>query len=203
MKKTLALLTALALAFALAACGSKEEPSPYAGAEMGDTLQLGGIDWYVIRVEDGRALLLSVDILEKKPYHHERADLTWEISDMRAYLNGEFFDATFSDEEKAWIAETELKNETPENFETDCGNDTLDKVFLLNMWEVENYFTDNAARKAIDPETGDSVSWWLRDPGRLSSKAASYVWVSGGPSDGGLSVTSETVGVRPALWLIV
>jgi len=200
-KQALALFLVLALALSLAACGKPK--SPYAGAEMGDTLQLGGIDWYVIRVEEDRALLLTAQIVEIRTYHHERADLTWEISDMRAYLNGEFYEDTFADEEKQWIAETEVSNETPADFETDCGNDTLDRLFLLNTREIEDYFADNAARKTTDPETGENVSWWLRDPGKLSSKAASYVGKFGTYSNGGFSVTSTDMGVRPAMWVIL
>ena len=201
-KQALALFLVLALALSLAACGGKPK-SPYAGAEMGDTLQLGEIDWYVIRVEEDRALLLAAQIVEKRPFHHERADLTWEICDLRQYLNGEFYEDTFTDEEKQWIAETQVSNETPADFKTDCGNDTLDKVFLLNTREMEDYFVDNAARKGIDPETGQGISWWLRDPGKLSSSAASYVMSYGAPSNGGLSVTSKDLGVRPAMWVIL
>ena len=201
-KQSLALFLALALALSLAACTGKEK-SPYAGAEMGDTLQVGGIDWYVIRVEEGRALLLTAQIVELRTYHHERADLTWEISDMRAYLNGEFYEKAFSGEEKKWIAETEVSNETPADYKTDCGNDTLDRLFLLSTREAEDYFADNAARRTTDPETGKNVSWWLRDPGKLSSKAACYVGDYGNYSTGGFSVTNTDLGARPAMWVIL
>ena len=200
MKKYLAIVLALILSFALfAGCGNKPEPSPYAGAQMGDTLQLGGIDWYVIRVEDGKALLVSVELLEKRQYHAEHEKVTWETCDLRAYLNGEFYDSTFTDEEKAWIAESNLVNDVSgiEEFETDAGNDTVDRVFLLSIQEAEEFFMDDDARKA-----GDKEQWWLRTPGSLSQSAASYINWWGGIRDGGYAVSSE-YGVRPALWLIV
>ena len=199
MKKVLTLLTALALALSLAACGSKAEPSPYAGAKMGDVLQLGGIDWYVIRVEDGKALLVSVDILEKRGYHEEWEKITWETCDLRQFLNGEFYEETFSDEEKEWIAESALVNDVSEypEFETEAGNDTVDKVFLLSIQEAEEYFAGDKDRKT---ETFDS--WWLRTPGRKSQSAATYVSASGSISTGGYSGSNQ-VGLRPALWLIV
>ena len=199
MKKVLTLLTALALALSLAACGSKAEPSPYAGAKMGDVLELGGIDWYVIRVEDARALLVTTDLLEKRPYHGEWEKITWETCDLRAYLNGEFFEETFTDEEKEWIAASELVNDVSEfeDFETEAGNDTVDRVFLLSVQEAEEFFAEDKDRKT---ETFDS--WWLRTPGRKSQSAASYVSASGSVETGGYS-GSNNVGLRPALWLIV
>ena len=38
-------------------------------ASVGDVIQFGGIDWLVLDIQDGKALLLSEKILEERPYH--------------------------------------------------------------------------------------------------------------------------------------
>ena len=45
-------------------------------ANIGDIIQFGGHDWRVLDVRDGKALLLSDKIIEKRPYHDEYEDVT-------------------------------------------------------------------------------------------------------------------------------
>ena len=203
-KQVLALLLILALAFSLASCGKPK--SPYAGAKKADSLTIGGIDWWVVKVDEkeGKALLITKDILKLMPYNEEWVDITWETSDMRAYLNGEFYDKTFTDEEKAWIAETELSNDVSiyENFDTDGGNNTVDKVFLLSLQEARDYFVANKDRVAVLQGTTQNEEWWLRTPGRMSQRAASTVWEYGKASDAGSSAGNQK-GLRPAMWILI
>lgn len=213
MKKSIALLLTVLLALALTACGGKNS------MEVGDTVQLGGYDWRVLDVQEGQALLLSEKVLLKRAYHPAGGEITWEESDMREYLNGAFYEETFSDEEKARIVEVELENKSNSQYGTGAGNNTMDKVFLLSAKETEQYITDSADRIAEDLETGEAVLWWLRTPGRGKEYAANVgttgyidyhgilVVEAGNNENTGLAgasgdyASSVDGGVRPALWL--
>jgi hypothetical protein len=64
------------------------------------------IPWLVVDADglNGIVTLLSKDILEVAPFHHESAaNMPWADTDVSRYLNGEFFDNTFNTEEKAAI----------------------------------------------------------------------------------------------------
>jgi len=150
------------------------EESPANNAALGDTIEFGSINWVVLSVESDRMLVLSDEVLELRPWYHENAPVTWEDSDIRAYLNDSFYQSTFSDQEKGRILE--VTNENPSNpnnvFGTWGGPDTMDKVFLLSLDEVHRYMGDNAhvklrtARVAKYIVTGEAISWNLRSHGR-------------------------------------
>jgi hypothetical protein len=59
------------------------------------------IEWRVLDRAAGAVLLLSDRILECRRYHPEFVETTWRDSDLRAWLNSEFFRAAFGDDEKA------------------------------------------------------------------------------------------------------
>jgi len=159
-------------------------------------VRFGDIDWRVLVSEqDGRALLISGEILNKRAYYDIFADgsyphgKNWEQSSIRKYLNGEFLEQ-FSQAEKDRIVLT--KNITDDTDETD------DHVFLLSIDEARKMFKGNADRIAKYKEK-DSW-WWLRCKGRDIRRVASvfsdghvYIQVTGADSNGG--------GVRPALWI--
>ena len=173
--------------------------SPYAEMKVGDIVQLGGYDWQVLAIEDDRALILSDKCLEKKPYHRYRLDVTWETSDMRRYLNGSFFENTFTEEEKMWITESTIVTANHWQSGTPGGNDTKDRVFLLSVEEVNEYFPDTETRFAEGLDTGEAQGWLLRSPGRESNY---YTMVDG--NDGSfMGGYAENQGpyTRPAMWL--
>jgi hypothetical protein len=197
--------------------------------KVGDVVKFAGHDWRVLDVKDGKALLLSDAVLEIRIYHkaddafiasHPNSQsLTWEESDMRAYLNGQFYDSAFSADEKELIAQTSVANDpNPKSGNGGTGT-TQDKVFLLSLEEVIKYFGGynamlyalpgneyyiddgyNEARIAY-AESGRAYAWWLRSPGRdwnLSTLVGSRgeLWVEG------TTCQSEgSVGIRPALWV--
>jgi hypothetical protein len=234
VRNTIALVLAFSMAFALSACGDgggssntpadpprTQRPSSSSASDAtpaptpapipvskGDTIDFGGYDWIVLEVSDGKALLLSEKILEYRAYHDEKVDITWAQSDMRAYLNGEFYDS-FAASDRARIAETRIVNNDNPSYETPGGDDTNDRIFLLSIEEANTYFDNLSARAAYSAvesprgvSAGEASWWWLRSPGNISDYAAGigaggYVDVNGYNVDnfygGG--------GVRPALWL--
>ena len=122
---------------------SGDAPStPSASVSAGETITFGGNDWLVLEVSDGKALLLSEGIIEKRPYHRTYADITWKGSDLREYLNGEYYNS-FAPEDRERIAETLVTNADNPWFGTPGGNDTTDRIFLLSLDELVQYFGDS------------------------------------------------------------
>ena len=108
------------------------------------------IEWIVLDVQDGKALLLSRYGLDCVPYNTERVDITWENCSLRAWLNSEFLNKAFSTEEQASILTTEVDNSDTQNLDwtqimegwsekTTGGNNTKDKIFLLSYAEANRY----------------------------------------------------------------
>ena len=121
----------------------------------------GGYGWLVLDKQDGKILIIAEKVIEKRPYHNEETAVTWETSDIRKYLNGEFYDS-FSDADRVRIVNA--ANENPDNpwDGTEGGNATTDKVFLLSVDEVVKYFGDSGQLKA-KPTGPKGESWWFDD----------------------------------------
>ena len=124
-------------------------------------LRFGGLSWQVLDVQDGKALIITENIIETRPFNTESVAVTWETSSLRHYLNGVLL-RTFSQEEQRVIIETRLSN--PDNlwYGTPSGNDTVDKIFLLSVGEVDKYFGNsgdyvNKNRKQYITGTGQMV----------------------------------------------
>jgi len=101
------------------------------------------IPWYVLDNSGGNLLLVSANILDERTYHSTEG-ATWDESDMRTWLNGEFYNAAFSDVEKAALLGS-------------------DKVTLLTQTQAENteYFNGDDVRIASISGTGST--YWLTD----------------------------------------
>ena len=189
--------------------------------KVGETIEFGNypqeedgtekpIEWIVMKKEGNQVLLLSKYVLDAKPYNKESKAVTWETSDIRKWLNNEFYTTVFNKTEKGRIQTTLIKNE--DNFETKTsgGNDTKDKVFLLSQKEAETLFSNKKERIAkatgYTQKTGVYVNertnalWWLRSPGNGSDAAGTVHW-DGWINSDGYDVSYDSDGVRPALYL--
>ncbi|MDR0531085.1 MAG: DUF6273 domain-containing protein [Oscillospiraceae bacterium] len=171
-----------------------------ARAEQED-ITLGGVAWQVLEVRDGKALVISKDALEERPYNDELVNVTWETSSLRKYLNETFINNRFSGEEQARIQTTKVKNGVnPENGSKN-GKDTSDRIFLLSLEEANLYFTDNVARACR--YNGSGAYWWLRSSGAAMDGLYTAAIVL---DDGSLGYTGTAVNwgrryVRPAMWI--
>ena len=191
--------------------------------KVGETIEFGNypqdkdgtekpIEWIVMKNEGNQILLLSKYVLDAKPYNKEWEDVTvtWETSDIRKWLNNEFYTTAFNKTEKAKIQTSLIKNEDNSEYGTSGGNDTEDKVFLLSEKEAETLFsndeekiakaTEYAEKSVVYGNEEKSVLWWLRSPGGYSENAAvvdRYGWVD----RYGFIVNINDGGVRPALYL--
>jgi hypothetical protein len=107
-----------------------------------EPMEYGGHNWFVLDRAEGKALLLSAGIIEERSYHADGGEITWEGSTIRQWLNEDFY-YSIGKEERERIAETSIVNNDNPWYGTEGGNDTVDKIFLLSLEEVVQYFGDS------------------------------------------------------------
>lgn len=123
----------------------------------GDTITEGAtyyfkvepIKWRILTESNGQALILCEMIIDAGAYDAV-LDNNYANSDIRAWLNNEFYNTAFNDLQKEIILTTTVDNSArsanPNNNATQWNNgvndyaceNTTDKVFLLSMQEVTN-----------------------------------------------------------------
>ena len=172
------------------------------------------IEWIVLEEQADKLLLISKYAIDCQKYHHTVIDdVTWETSSLRHWLNETFLNSAFTCEEQNRIAETIVSADKNPYFETPAGNNTIDKVFLLSVLEVNKYLTSDRARQCQATEyakaqgvysftdKGDCI-WWLRSPASNTYCAsAANVNYDGDIYKSSASVDYRLSAVRPALWI--
>lgn len=200
------------------------KPLLLAKANPGDTVLFGeyeqdnntsngkeDVEWLVLEVKDGKALVVSKYALDCKQYNTSNTDVTWETCTLRKWLNNDFINAAFSSYEKAMIPTVTV---SADKNSTNPGNATQDQVFLLSITEANKYFGSDSARQckptdyafangAYVNSVNGNCGWWLRSPGvtQYSAHSAAYVHNSGGVYESGCDVNISTSAVRPAMWI--
>ncbi|MBR1862393.1 MAG: hypothetical protein IJ796_11160 [Lachnospiraceae bacterium] len=101
------------------------------------------IEWEVMKIEDGKAFLLSKYVLDSRRYNETGKAVTWETCTMRGWLNDEFLNAAFTPGEQDAIIDTEVVNDDNPYYGTEGGNDTVDKLFLLSYDEMREFYEYN------------------------------------------------------------
>ena len=169
------------------------------------------IKWLVLAKGDGKALLVSRDVLGSCPYNTTSDACDFDNSFLKIFLNTTFYDKAFSEKEKKQIL-----NYTPTN----------SKVFVLSEYELALYmglkvtpsFNEYASGLIVDkPRIGYYTFGSYKFKSVASGKnydAGSYnvsYWVRNDKVDknaksiftGKISKksTNETDGVRPAIWV--
>ncbi len=192
------------------------------------------IKWRVLSVDGEDAFLVADKNFDCQSYNDTETDVTWETCTMRSWLNGyeaesnedgkdysgnNFLDNAFSVEEQSAIKTTNVVNNDNPAYDTEGGNDTTDKVYLLSLDEVKNLSYGFVSHNAISAtrvtvntaytagridgymsSAGEVGNWWLRSSGNDSSNA-SYVNGDGHVIAGGGHVSYDGDAVRPALHL--
>lgn len=173
------------------------------------------VEWLVLAKEGNKVLVISKYALDCQQYKTSNTDVTWETCSLRMWLNGAFIDNAFSAEEQAWIPTVTVSADRNPDHDTDPGNATQDKVFLLSITEANQYFTSDEARRcaptdyAIAQGADDRATcwWWLRSPGKDPFDAAYIAYHAavisdiGGVDYDGFDVYVNGCAVRPALWI--
>ena len=188
----------------------QKQGNPFKSAKVGDYIKFGSypqtsngdiqpIEWQVLSIENNKMLVISRYGLDAKRF--DSSSNVWKKSEIRKWLNGDFYNKAFSEDDKKYINLSNL---------SDVG--TSDNVFLLSKEEVEKYFANNDSRrcKATDyavkngawvnsrNDSGKGYSvWWLRSP----SLNLVYDVSSSGLIIYCISVYFDNDLARPALWI--
>ena len=131
------------------------------------------IQWIVLKENKLGSVVISKDGLFPRQFDSQNRD--WPDSDIRAYLNGEFFQQAFRAEEQKRIINTIIDGK-----KTD--------IFLLSKEEAENWMTEN--------ERCCAGKWFLRS--QYVSDCARAVYGGGGVT---YSEMRNSCYIRPALIL--
>ena len=152
---------------------------------IGETVSFGGSAWTVLDIQGSDVLLLSEYCVNIRRYDDDSND--WDSSEIKAWLNDEYFDTAFSEAERAAIVDRGQGN-----------------IFILSIEEAGNYSVENGGLYKIVYENGKEdekeILWWLRPSGSGDDHAA-YLSGAGNVFEDGISVTNEYCGVRPAIWI--
>lgn len=203
----------------------QEIVNPYAQYEIGDTFTFGTyesdgdesngaepIEWKVLDKSDGRLLVTSKYALDKMTFHDKEGGIIWENSFLRNWMNNEFLNTAFTEEEQAFIPTVSISNGSNPN--------TEDRIFCLSVDEVKEYITDESpsGKLKISPTEyckkqgikSANASWWLRSEG-MAPHLASIVSIRGdcpaiAPADtihaaGAGGAPTVDVAIRPALYI--
>ena len=195
--------------------------------------------WKIIKTDDNRVQLLSTSVLDGQAYctiaerkkdqetdksyynttpgdvPEETLATNYRYSNIRNWLNVDFYNVAFDEKQKALVDYTQLDNNA-----VGLGEDTNDKVFLITFNEADalndasREATDYATSIGADANEGESgCTWYLRDRfnGKISQDPLGRDgWVCLVKRDGNLkygselnaiSVANTTTGVVPSLWI--
>ena len=173
----------------------------FTNANVGDYIKLGTypqtaegeiqpIEWLVLKREGNQILLISKYGLE--PRNFDKNSNNWGTSEIRQWLNSEFYNKAFSENEKKYIKSSD------------------DNIFLLSKTDVLNYFANKEAIKCKPTEYAKSkgasvddngyTNWWLNYPDTNGSGNV-YRIVYNGDFGYYENVWGEHDVARPALWI--
>ena len=181
--------------------------NPFKNASVGDFVKFGNypqtsngdiqpIEWQVLSIENNKMLVISKYGLDAKRF--DSGSNNWANSEIRKWLNGEFYNKAFTDKEKKSIKSSNL---------SDVG--TTDNLFFLSKEEAEKYFSNDEIRrcKATDyavkndaHKNDNGFSYWrLRSPSPDYDSEVYIVDYVGDIYD--FRVSNANMLTRPALWI--
>ena len=174
------------------------------------------IEWDVLKIENGNAMLISNKVINSQVYDVNDKN-NYKESRIREWLNSTFYNEAFSEAQKSLIIETEVDNSAATtNSDTNqyaCDN-TNDKVYLLSYQEANTFYSSNNERMSVatDYARCEGVNcyglndrnygyWQLRSPG---SEHGDEAWGVIGAGVFNLPYTcASNVGTRPVIWVKV
>ena len=165
----------------------------------------------MLDIQGGHALIISKYALDCQPFHDTMEDVTWEECSLRTWLNESFISTAFSASERELIPYTTSSPDSNHDFDTDPGYVSIDRIFLLSAIDAEHYFPKMEDRTclateyayengAFDDPNSDYCVWWLRTPGKDSTRATA-VFNYGEIYTYGIEVNDYDNAIRPAIWV--
>lgn len=129
-------------------------------AEVGDIVQVGTYEqdgdtetedpiyWDVLDKDADSILIISHDVIGYQRFSDSCKCVIWEDSQVRMWLNEEFYTDAFDKETQARIKESVLGNPSIAGYVTsgvdetnqESRGDTTDRIFLLSRKEIEKYY---------------------------------------------------------------
>lgn len=177
------------------------------------------IDWIVINKEGSKVLLMSKNILDYQPFNtdglvstgaisKEETYIPWSESYVRTFLNNDFYDTAFIDEEKKYIVRSNITT-------TDCDEytySTQDNVFILSSDEFytlkEKFTVGTCLQKATEyaKSKNGCNSCYTRDQQHYRGVFGISSVYSPGVIDKHntvyfVSASTETGAIRPCIWV--
>ena len=181
------------------------------------------IEWDILKTNDGSKLLLANLVLDSQefypdhnniPFKHNGAEgyvNTYKLSEIRKWLNDNFYNTAFNSTEQKIILLSDFS--TREYVQTGTKSSSCkDYIYLLSDIELENYISNPSSRtcSATDYAKIQGVSmdsnialWGLRTPSNASQSSSNtaiqsqYVDFNGYMYNQGTDYTD--IGVRPCL----
>ncbi len=118
------------------------------------------ICWDVLDKDGDAMLLISHDVIAYQRFSDSLKCVIWEDSQIRSWLNEEFYAEAFDETEQASIRGTTLENPSTVGFFAHAHvsdyvrvregkPDTRDKIFMLNWKEAEQYYGKNLTETSV------------------------------------------------------
>lgn len=159
----LVVLGIIGVCIGLFSCGKNTDTAAESAVplEIGEHVIYGSyqgeaIEWRILDKKGGDVLLLSEYGLDAQPFDDSgKGRVLWEDSSIRKWLNNDFYNGAFSEEERENIvlsfSEGFDKNNESINVESEepywhLERETEDKVFLLSYTELCEYFNPDPER---------------------------------------------------------
>ena len=184
------------------------------GSYEQDNVSINGqedIEWLVLDKKETQILITSKYALDCQPYNTRQDGTTWDNSYIRRWLNEDFYDVAFDDNEKKCVQVTANEAEKQYVLGAPTGENTKDKIFLLSVYEVNKYFSDDNSRKTKATKYAQELGaytnneycwWWLRSPSYFDKEHVQGIYPIGFISENGYEVTKTSYcAVRPVLWI--
>lgn len=169
------------------------------------------VPWRILDVDAdlGRVLMITEVCIGDRPWGHG----TWSECSLRKWLNEEFY-SSLPEEARIGVATATVRD-------IDADKNVEDRIFILSVDEVHEYFTDERARRCSIAGEKNPTKWWMRNLSTREIKDVRVVDEDGNASSYEFTVydnfrkcyffrradsptmegNSSITAVRPALWI--